>query len=73
MTKVLTTSAKVLDVPSLTDEHFKMLQRFSDAVNLLKTQEPKLQRMIEKIENLSACLNQIKRDKISETNKLLQD
>lgn len=72
MTKVLTKSAKILDVPSFTNEHSAMLQKnFLETAELLKTQEHKLQVMIDKLDNLTAALDQIKRDKLCEINKLL--
>jgi len=72
MTKVLVKSAKTLDVPSFTKEQSTMLQKnFSETAELLKTQEHKLQVMIDKIDNLTAALDQIKRDKLCEINKLL--
>ncbi|XP_011159390.1 uncharacterized protein LOC105195601 [Solenopsis invicta] len=71
-TKVLAKSAKILDVPSFTSEHSDALQKnFSETTELLKTQERKLQVMIDKIDNLTATLHQIKRDKLCEVNKLL--
>lgn len=72
MTKVLAKPAKILDVPSFTNEHSAMLQKnVSETTELLKTQEHKLQVMIDKIDNLTAALDQIKRDKLCEINKLL--
>lgn len=72
MTKAPAKPAKILDVPSFTNEHSAMLQKnFSEAAELLKTQERKLQVMIDKIDNLTATLKQIKGDKLCEVNKLL--
>lgn len=72
MTKVLGKPAKILDMPSFTNEHSAMFQKnFSEVTELLKSQEHKLQTMIDKIDNLTAVLNQIKRDKLCEVNKLL--
>jgi len=72
MMKVHEKPAKILDVPSFTNEHSAMLQKnFLETTELLKTQEYKLQVMIDKIDNLTATLDQIKRDKSCEVNKLL--
>lgn len=72
MTKVLAKPAKILDVPSFTNEHSAILQKnFSEVTELLKSQEHKLQTMIAKIDNLTDVLDQIKRDKLCEVNKLL--
>ncbi|XP_012538550.1 uncharacterized protein LOC105837914 [Monomorium pharaonis] len=72
MTKVLTKPVKILDMPSFTNEHSTTFQKnFLEAAVLLKTQEHKLQMMIDKIDNLTATLNQIKKDKLCEVNKLL--
>lgn len=72
MAKVLAKPAKILDVPSFTNEHLATLRKnFSEATELLKTQEHQVQAMIDKIDNLTAALDQIKRDKSCEVNKLL--
>lgn len=72
MTKVLTEQAKTLDVPSFTDERYTIFEKdLSTLTCLLKTQENKLQMMIDKIDNLKATLEQIKKDKLCEINKLL--
>jgi hypothetical protein len=72
MTKVLTNPVKNLNVPSFTNEHSILNQKyFSETDELLTTQEYKLQVMINKIENLTAVLDQIKRDKVCGINKLL--
>ncbi|XP_012055373.1 PREDICTED: uncharacterized protein LOC105618443 [Atta cephalotes] len=74
MMKVLVKPAKILDVPSFTKEHSAMLKKnFLKTTELLKTQEHKLQVMIDKINNLTITLDQIKRDKLSDMNKLLWD
>lgn len=63
---------KILDVSSFTNKRSMLDQKcFSEANDLLKMQEDKLQVMINKIENLTAVLDQIKRDKFCEINKLL--
>jgi len=70
--KVHEEPAKILDMPSFTNEHLAMLQKnFLETTELLKTQEYKLQVMIDKIDNLTATLDQIKKDKLCEVNKLL--
>lgn len=70
--KVLAKPTKILDVPSFTNQHSAVLQKnFSEITELLKIQEPKLQVMIDKIDNLTAALDQIKKDKLCEINKLL--
>ncbi|XP_077281586.1 uncharacterized protein LOC143908121 [Temnothorax americanus] len=72
MTRVLVKPAKILDVPSVTNEHSAVFEKnFSETAELLKTQEHKLQVMIDKIDNLTAVLDQIKRDRLCEVNKLL--
>ncbi|XP_011342628.1 uncharacterized protein LOC105282391 [Ooceraea biroi] len=71
MTKVFTKLVNNLDVPSFTNEYSTLNQEFSEANKLLKMQEHKLQVMINKIENLTAVVDQIKRDKLSEIKKLL--
>lgn len=72
MTKILAKPAKILDVPSFTNKHSEMLQKnFSEITELLKTQEHKLQVMIDKIDDLTATLDQIEKDKLCELNKLL--
>lgn len=72
MAKVLAKPAKILDMPSFTNEPLATFQKnFSEATELLKTQERKVQAMIDKIDNLTAALDQIKRDKSCEVNKLL--
>ncbi|XP_018345932.1 PREDICTED: tetratricopeptide repeat protein 30A [Trachymyrmex septentrionalis] len=54
MMKVLVKPAKILDVPSFTNEHSAMLKKnFLETTELLKTQEHKLQVMIDKINNLT--------------------
>lgn len=72
MTKVITKPVKLPDMPSFRNEHFTLDQKhFSEASERLQMQERKLQVMIDKIENLTAVLDQIKRDKLCEINKLL--
>jgi len=71
MTKILTKPVKNLNVPSFTNEHSILDQKYSSETDELLTQEHKLQVMINKIENLTAALDQIKRDKVCEINKLL--
>lgn len=74
MTKVITELVKTLDMPSFMDERYTILEKDLSAVSeLLNTQENKLQGMIDKIDNLKAALEQIKRDKLSEINKLLEN
>ncbi|KYN29228.1 Tetratricopeptide repeat protein 30A [Trachymyrmex cornetzi] len=54
MMKVLVKPVKILDVPSFTNEHSAMLKKnFLETTELLKTQEHKLQVMIDKINNLT--------------------
>ncbi|KAG5312090.1 TT30A protein, partial [Acromyrmex insinuator] len=54
MMKVLVKPAKILDVPSFTNEHSAMLKKnLLETTELLKTQEHKLQVMIDKINNLT--------------------
>lgn len=72
MTKVLTEQVKTVDVPIFTDERYTTLEKdLSTLTGLLKTQENKLQMMIDQIDNLKAALKQIKKDKLCEINKLL--
>ncbi|XP_032664675.1 uncharacterized protein LOC116841166 [Odontomachus brunneus] len=72
MTRVLTEKVKTLDVPTFTDERYAILEKdLSILTCLLKTQENKLQMMIDKIDNLKTTLEQIKKDKLCEMNKLL--
>lgn len=72
MMRILAKPAKVLDVPSFTNEQSAIFQKnFSEVAEFLKSQEHKLQTMINKIDNLTATLNQIKKDKLCEVNKLL--
>lgn len=74
MTKVLVKPVKILNVPSFSNEHSAMLKKNClEITELLKTQEHKLQVMIDKINNLTVILDQIKRDKLSDMNKLLWD
>ncbi|KYN02965.1 hypothetical protein ALC62_06253, partial [Cyphomyrmex costatus] len=74
MTKILVKPTKSLDVPSFTNEHSAILTKsFGETTELLKTQEHKFQAMIDKLNNLTVILDQIKRDKLSEMNKLLWD
>ncbi|KAL0122285.1 hypothetical protein PUN28_007193 [Cardiocondyla obscurior] len=71
MTRVVTKPVKILNM-SVTNEHLETLQKnFSDVTELLKTQEQKLQVMTNKVNNLTAVLEQIKNDKLCEANKLL--
>lgn len=71
MTKVLVKSTKISDLSFFTNDHFTMLEKnISEATELLKTQDHKLQIMIDKIDNLTAVLDQIKRDKCN-INKVL--
>lgn len=71
MARVLAKPVKNLDVPSFTNDHSAMLQKnISETTELLKTQEQKLKVMIDKIDNLTAVLDQIKRDKLYEEKKL---
>ncbi|XP_011881878.1 PREDICTED: uncharacterized protein LOC105569768 [Vollenhovia emeryi] len=71
MARVLAKPAKILNVPAFTDEHLAMLQGLSETAELLRTQEHKVQAMIDKIHNMTAALEQINRDKLCEINKLL--
>ncbi|GAB1868283.1 hypothetical protein CAJAP_09362 [Camponotus japonicus] len=72
MAKVLVKPMKIPDLPFFTNEHSTMLEKnLSEATELLKTQDHKLEIMIDKIDNLTAVLDQIKRDKLSNINKLL--
>ncbi|XP_011644380.1 uncharacterized protein LOC105431702 [Pogonomyrmex barbatus] len=75
MTKIFakpSDSTSVLDVPFLTNEHLTTFQKnFTETTELLKTHEHKLQVMTDKINNLTAVLDQIKRDNLCEFNKLL--
>lgn len=72
MTKVLTEQATTLNVPSLMDERYTVLEKdLSMITGLLKTQDNKLQSMKDKIDNLKATLEQIKRDNLCELNRLL--
>lgn len=65
MAKVLVKPMKIPDLPFFTNEHSTMLEKnLSEATELLKTQDHKLEIMIDKIDNLTAVLDQIKRDKI---------
>lgn len=61
-----------MDVPSFTNEQFQILQKdLSTMSNLLKSQEEKIKVMIDKVDDLKAVFDQIKRDKTSQINKLL--
>ncbi|XP_070167656.1 uncharacterized protein [Polyergus mexicanus] len=72
MAKVLVKPIKVPDLPPFTNKQSTMFEKnLSEATELLKTQEHKLQIMIDKIENLTSVLDQIKRDKLCDINKLL--
>ncbi|XP_050464442.1 uncharacterized protein LOC126858280 [Cataglyphis hispanica] len=71
MAKVLVKPIKIPDLPSLTNKQSAIEKNLSEAAELLKTQEYKLLIMIDKIENLTAVLDQIKRDKLCNINKLL--
>lgn len=72
MAKVLVKPIKIPDLASFTNKQSTMFEKnLSEATELLKTQEHKLQVMIDKIENLTAVLDQIKRDKLCNINKLL--
>ncbi|KAL6447084.1 hypothetical protein ACFW04_001438 [Cataglyphis niger] len=71
MAKVLVKPIKIPDLPSSTNKQSAIEKNLSEAAELLKTQEHKLQIMIDKIENLTAVLDQIKRDKLCNINKLL--
>lgn len=72
MAKVLVKPIKIPDFQSFTNNQSTMFEKnLSEATELLKTQEHKLQVMIDKIENLTAVLDQIKRDKLCNINKLL--
>ncbi|KAM0730020.1 hypothetical protein ACS0PU_003897 [Formica fusca] len=72
MAKVLVKPIKIPDLASFTNKQSTTFEKnLSEATELLKTQEHKLQVMIDKIENLTAVLDQIKRDKLCNINKLL--
>lgn len=71
MAKVLVKPIKIPDLPSFTNKQSAIEKNLSEATELLKTQEHKLQIMIDKIGNLTAVLDQIKRDKLCNINKLL--
>ncbi|XP_014471086.1 PREDICTED: uncharacterized protein LOC106742547 [Dinoponera quadriceps] len=72
MTKVLTEQAKTLDMSSLMGERYTILEKDLSIINgLLKAQENKLRVMMDKIDNLKAALEQIKRDNLCEINRLL--
>ncbi|XP_029174117.1 uncharacterized protein LOC114942836 [Nylanderia fulva] len=71
MTKVLVKPI-ISNLPSFTNKHPTELEKnLSEATELLKIQEHKLQVMIDKIDNLTAVVEQIKSDKLSDVNKLL--
>lgn len=60
------------NLPPFTNKHSTVFEKnLSEATELLKIQEHKLQVMIDKIDNLTAVLEQIKREKSSNINKLL--
>lgn len=74
--KVITKPTKSLDVPIFMNEQFAtqfatLQEDLSKTVELLKSQEHKMKVMIDKIDNLKVVLDQIKRDKSCEINKLL--
>jgi len=72
MTKVIPNPVKNLNMSSFANEHSILDQKyFSETDEPLTMQEHKLQVMINKIENLTAVLDQIKRDKVCGINKLL--
>ncbi|XP_072749393.1 uncharacterized protein [Anoplolepis gracilipes] len=72
MAKVLVKPIKIPDLSSFTNKHSTMFEKnFSEATELLKTQEQKLQVMIEKIDNLKTVLDLIKKNKSNNINKLL--
>lgn len=71
MTKVLVKPI-IPNLSPFTNKHSTVLEKhLSEATELLKIQEHKLQIMIDKIDNLTAVLEQIKRNKLSDINKLL--
>lgn len=72
MAKVLVKPIKIPDLSSFTNKRSTMFEKnFSKATELLKTQEQKLQVMIEKIDNLKTVLDLIKKNKSNNINKLL--
>ena len=72
MAKVLVEPIKIPNLPSFTNKHSTAFEKnLSEATELLKIQEHKLQVMIDKINNLTAVLDQIKRDELGTINKLL--
>ncbi|XP_011142694.1 uncharacterized protein LOC105185126 [Harpegnathos saltator] len=73
MTKVLTKQVKTLDMSFLTDGRYTILEKdLSMVIGLLKMQDNGLQAMIDKIDNLKTTLEQIKKDKLCEINRLLR-
>lgn len=70
--KVNSRSVTISNISAFTSEQCMILQNnLSEGTKLLEIQADKLQIMIDKIKNLNAVLEQIKRDKVSEINKLL--
>lgn len=72
MAKVLTEPVKTLDMPSCINEKCATLEKdLSALTGSLKTQDNKLEMLINKTRNLKATMKQIKKDNSCELNKLL--